>query len=51
MGAHLVVLDLLQIPYEKVSLLILMVKNTKSVKGKREEEEETKNQCEFFFFN
>lgn len=33
MGAHLVVLDLLQIPYEKVILIILVVKNVNSVKG------------------
>lgn len=33
MGAHLVVLDLLQIPYEKVILIILVVKNMNSVKG------------------
>lgn len=34
MGAHLVVLDLLQIPYEKVSLIILMVKDMNSIKGR-----------------
>jgi len=34
MGAHLVVLDLLQIPYEKVILIILVVKDMNSVKGK-----------------
>lgn len=33
MGAHLVVLDLLQIPYEKVILIILVVKNVSLVKG------------------
>lgn len=34
MGAHLVVLDLLQIPYEKVGLMVLMVKDMTSVKGR-----------------
>lgn len=34
MGAHLVVLDLLQIPYEKVIFLILVIENMNSGKGK-----------------
>lgn len=34
MGAHLVVLDLLQIPFEKVILIILVLKNMNSIKGK-----------------
>lgn len=34
MGAHLVVLDLLQIPYEKVILTILVVNNMNLIKGK-----------------
>ncbi|KAK2537656.1 Itpr2 [Columba guinea] len=37
MGAHLVVLDLLQIPYEKVILIILVVKNVNSSDEKMNE--------------
>ncbi|KAK2536271.1 Itpr2 [Columba livia] len=37
MGAHLVVLDLLQIPYEKVILIILVVKNMNSSDEKMNE--------------
>lgn len=49
MGAHLVVLDLLQIPYEKVILIILLVKNMNSIKGKASRG--PKINVYIFFFN
>lgn len=50
MGAHLVVLDLLQIPYEKVILIILVVKNVNAIKGKASRGPRI-NVIFFFFFN